>query len=1173
VVERLLTSVAPVPWPALEGDALPEAELRRWVLPAIYERIRHGQGIFLAELRPAVALFLGFDDFDYDGDPGAGEHLDAYIRWVQAVIARYDGALLQLTVGDKGSYLYAAFGAPIAHDDDIVRAVATALELRSPPVGLPVAPNSVRIGLSQGLMRAGAYGGVTRRTYGVLGNEVNLAARLMQQARPGQLVVSKRVADAASSRYRFGPLGAVALKGKPEPVPIFELLGRPEQIAGGTSLGRSPSPGGMVGRAEERAVLAQALAALQRGVSGVVLIEGEAGIGKSRLLADILDRTTMQGATTTLLGAGDAIEQRTPYHAWRPIFERVFDWERLGADPETRRASVLAQLHALPEAAFVVERAPLLNAVLPLDWDDNALTAQMTGEGRAVITNEVLIRVLRHIGPLALIMEDAHWLDSASWALLRAVVERLSPALIVVATRPQGEPLPAEYHALCDRPETRQLRLTALPPAETLQLVCARLGVAALPAPVAELIQQKAEGHPFFSEELALALRDAGLIEIRDGACRLAPGVDLRAVSFPDTAQGVVTSRIDRLTPAQQLALKAASVIGRVFALRMLRDVHPIEADKPELPETVQALAQLDLTPLETPEPDLAYLFKHIITQEAAYNLLLFAQRQQLHRAVAEWIEREYAADLSPHYSLLAYHWGKAEEWSKTVTYLELAGEQALSRGAYREAVDFFSEALGLAGSLPAAERSRFREGCWHSRLGQAYLGLGRLAESTRYSRRALALFGWPVPESGRGLLAGIAVEVLRQAVHLALPPRRRARHSRGQSDADGEREALHVTGYLTTIAYEQQATLPLVYYSVRGLNMAERGGPASELAMRSAVASHIAGALQLHALARHYDRRSGELLQRVDDLEAVGVCALSTAIYRSSVCQLDGLPELLEQGAQAAEQIGNMQLSDDNRLTVGLVYYLTGDLARSHAQWASVSAAARQDNPLHCIWGLIGQVMSGLWLGQDGEVLLAQLQEAERLAQDDMLYPPVTIALSGLFARVHLRLGDVDRARAAADRAASGIAKVRPTVFLPFPGYTGAAEAYLELWRLWAAADPAQAPALKVRARVACRALWAFARPFRFARPRGWLLQGLYEWQSGNAAKARQAWTQSLAEAEKYAMPQEAGRAHYLLGLYGSPQERQDHLAQAVAIFERLGAAYDLGLTRAAQTDAQSVD
>src|SRR5439155_19717418 len=161
----------------------------------------------------------------------------------------------------------------------------------------------------------------------------------------------------------------------------------------------------------------------------------------------------------------------------------------------------------------------------------------------------------------------------------------------------------------------------ALTAEDILNLVCQQLGVTILPEVVANFIQEKAEGHPFFSEELALALRDAGLIELVNGQCRLAAGVtDIHSLAFPDTLQGVITSRIDRLTPPQQLALKVASVIGRVFAFRILRDVHPIEADKPQLRPIVDGLERLDITPLDTPEPDLAYIFKHIITQEVTYN-------------------------------------------------------------------------------------------------------------------------------------------------------------------------------------------------------------------------------------------------------------------------------------------------------------------------------------------------------------------------------------------------------------------------------------------------------------------------------------------------------------------------------------------------------------------------
>ncbi|MEK7277702.1 MAG: guanylate cyclase, partial [Chloroflexota bacterium] len=161
--------------------------------------------------------------------------------------------------------------------------------------------------------------------------------------------------------------------------------------------------------------------------------------------------------------------------------------------------------------------------------------------------------------------------------------------------------------------------------------MCDRLGVSSLPDSVAALIREKAEGHPFFSEELAYALRDSGLIRIVDGQCRLSPEAgDFRSVNIPDTVQCVITGRIDRLEPPQQLTLKVASVIGRVFAYRVLRDVHPVDDDKPKLVEYLNTLDRLDITPRDRPEPDLAYIFKNIITHEVAYNLMLFSQRRQL---------------------------------------------------------------------------------------------------------------------------------------------------------------------------------------------------------------------------------------------------------------------------------------------------------------------------------------------------------------------------------------------------------------------------------------------------------------------------------------------------------------------------------------------------------------
>jgi class 3 adenylate cyclase len=255
VVGSLLIAAPEAPW---SRAALTAEQARSWLLPAVYERLRDGLGEFLTELRPALALFLRFDGLDYDDDPDVGLQLDAFIRRVQHILARYGGTLLQLTIGDKGSYLYASFGAPSAHEDDARRAVAAALELRAAP-GELAHPLTIQIGISQGVMRSGAYGGATRRTYGVLGDEVNLAARLMQHAGPGEVLLSGRVRERIGAAFDCETLPPVQLKGKRELVPLARVLGP------GTTPVSGERRGVLVGRAAELRRLRRLLRPLSTG--------------------------------------------------------------------------------------------------------------------------------------------------------------------------------------------------------------------------------------------------------------------------------------------------------------------------------------------------------------------------------------------------------------------------------------------------------------------------------------------------------------------------------------------------------------------------------------------------------------------------------------------------------------------------------------------------------------------------------------------------------------------------------------------------------------------------------------------------------------------------------------------------------------------------------------------
>nr|MBA3530304.1 AAA family ATPase [Ardenticatenales bacterium] len=489
VVAGLRESVAPHPWPPLASGSLHPEALRPWLLPTVYERLQAGQGEFLTELRPAVALFLRFGGIDYDADPEAGQKLDGFVRQVQALLIPYEGTLLQLTIAEKGSYLYAAFGAPIAHEDDARRAALTALQLRSLCEGLPFMTH-VQMGLTRGTMRTGAYGGSTRRTYGSLGDEVNLAARLMQHARPGQIIASGRVQRATPSLFTWQPLEEIRVKGKREPIPIFALVGTDRSTTIHLQEPRYTLP--LVGRKAELAMVEEKIAQVLAGHGQLVNITAEAGMGKSRLVAEVIRHATRAG----LQGYGGECQSfgiNTPYLVWQSIWRAFFALDE-NSSLKIQQKMVERQLARLNPA--LLPRLPLIGSVLNLPLPDTPFTRTLSAAQRKQFREALLVDVLKAraaTSPLLLVLEDAHWLDPLSQDLLDNIARAIRQArvLLVLACRPP-EALARPAPQALSLPYASEIPLASLTPQEAVQLMDGKLAEwqathdKPLPGPVVE---------------------------------------------------------------------------------------------------------------------------------------------------------------------------------------------------------------------------------------------------------------------------------------------------------------------------------------------------------------------------------------------------------------------------------------------------------------------------------------------------------------------------------------------------------------------------------------------------------------------------------------------------------------------------------------------------------------
>ncbi len=698
---RLMPTIfAPAPtgatrWPSIRwmdhvdnAWALVEA-CRPYLSAPIYERLQGGHGTYVGELRTVSPLFVGFTGIDYDAPDAAGK-LDELVRAAQEIIDHQGGYLNEVGVDDKGNVLVALFGTPVALENPARRAVyaAQALAAELPHV------DSVQCGLTCETLFSATVGSPMRRAYAAIGDGVNLAARLMSHTAPGEILANYRAHQLADD-FAWVALPSIRVKGKAAPVRLYRLRGLAEDTQPLWPAGR------FVARIKELKALNWALDASKTGQEHILLMSGEPGLGKSHLLRKFTTLMSERGVTG-LVGAGSNIEQQISYFCWRAIFSAYFDLDVAKKKPDQATMQRQVQSYITHIAPQMVNHIPLLNDVLSLGFAENDFTETLDPAQRHTVLTSLLVALLRawlEEDALAIVLDNAQWLDALSWDVLYHLAQQLGdqPLTILVAMRPVKRTSPARLDALAALSATRELRLEPLGAADVEALAAAELGAATLPDGITDLVMQKTGGNPFFIREIVAVLLDNHIVAVQDGKASLQG--DPASLQIPDTVQGVVRSRIDHLSPDQQVLVKVAAVIGQQFHYHTLRNVQPLDLGDEALLANLNALDTVDVARQEdSDDNDPVYAFRYAITREVAYGALSFRQRRHIHEAVARWYEHEYGDNLTPYYPILTHHWREAENRQHEQLYCYLAGKQAAAQYASDDAINYLERALEITG-------------------------------------------------------------------------------------------------------------------------------------------------------------------------------------------------------------------------------------------------------------------------------------------------------------------------------------------------------------------------------------------------------------------------------------------------------------------------------------------
>ena len=683
------------------------------------EKILKDRSALEGERRHVTVLFAdvaGFTSIAEKLDPEEVHAImDRCFELITAEVHRFEGTVNQYT----GDGVMALFGAPVAHEDSPRRAVHAALGIQralhdvsrdlKARGGRPI---EMRIGLNTGPVVVGRIGDDLRMDYTAVGDTTNLAARLEQAARPGSVLVSEATHRLVAGFFETLDRGELAVKGH-APVHAFEVLrarGRRARLDVAAERGLTP----LVARGTEIDTLTGLFRQVKAGHGQVVSIVGEAGIGKSRLLHELRRRLAAAGEDATWLeGRCVSFGQSIPFLPLMDQLRESFGIQEFDGEPE-----IIAKVeHGMRRLGGLDAHIPFVRYLLSVDPGDPAIGSMEAASRRKRALDAVRALSLRGATPrpTVFVFEDLHWVDTSTEEYIGLLVDSLAgaPIMLILTYRFGYTPRfgTRSFHTT--------VTLASLSDEDTLALAGRVLGAPGFPAELRAALVEKAGGIPLFIEEVTKTLLDLGIVRRENGGYRMVKRLD--EVSVPDTIQEIIMARLDRLGDDGKRTVQLASVIGRQFLHRLLERITGLTG---ELEGLLGELKSLEIIYEQGMLPEPAYIFKHAVIQDVAYNSLLVQRRRELHRAVGLAIEELFADRLAEHDGELAHHFFQAGEWAKAMKYAELAGQRAAASFANAEARDHYTRALeATARVTPPPDRRELA--ALHARLGAVLMSLG----------------------------------------------------------------------------------------------------------------------------------------------------------------------------------------------------------------------------------------------------------------------------------------------------------------------------------------------------------------------------------------------------------------------------------------------------------------